>query len=182
MTQNTYRRHLSHPLTGRILLTAALLTAVAAVPSAASAPTASSAQTASPTRTETTAATVAAAPAARGGTPSSAADRVADFYGAYIDAVTDSGTRRTATDLRSFYLTSSLRSRLAAWESRNHADGVLRAQDVPRAWRVTPRDSGAGHTWSSVRLTWGSAQHPTYTYLTVQSDLATKKISDIKER
>lgn len=47
---------------------------------------------------------------------------------------------------------------------------------------MTPGDSGAGHTWSTVRLTWGSAAHPTYTYLTVQSDLATKKISDIKPR
>jgi hypothetical protein len=47
---------------------------------------------------------------------------------------------------------------------------------------VTAGDSGAGHTWSTVRLTWGSAQHSTYTYLTVQSDLATKKISDIKAK
>ncbi|MFJ6566051.1 hypothetical protein ACIQNU_01400 [Streptomyces sp. NPDC091292] len=178
MTQNTFRRHLSHPLTGRVLLTAALLTAVAAVPSAA--------VTAAPTSTEPTAATAAAAPAstraAHTGTPASAADRVADFYGAYIDVVADSGRSRTASDLRTFYLTSPLRARLATWENRNHADGVLRAQDVPSAWRVTPGDSGAGHTWSTVRLTWGSAKHPTYTYLTVQSDLATKKISDIKER
>lgn len=92
------------------------------------------------------------------------------------------GSGHLGSQLRTFYLTKDLRTRLAKWESREHADGVLRAQDVPRAWKVTAGDSGAGHTWSTVRLTWGSAQHPTYTYLTVQSDLATKKISDIKAK
>ncbi|MCZ0999144.1 hypothetical protein O1M63_15190 [Streptomyces mirabilis] len=105
-----------------------------------------------------------------------------ELYGAYIDAVTDEGSGHLGSQLRTFYLTKDLRTRLAKWESREHADGVLRAQDVPRAWKVTAGDSGAGHTWSTVRLTWGSAQHPTYTYLTVQSDLATKKISDIKAK
>jgi hypothetical protein len=119
---------------------------------------------------------------ARSGSNGPAYDRVADFYGAYIDAVTDEDSGRLDSRLRAFYLTPALRSRLAGWESRQHADGVLRAQDVPRAWKVTPGDSGAGHTWSTVRLTWGSAQHPTYTYLTVRSDLATRKISDIKPR
>jgi len=92
------------------------------------------------------------------------------------------GSGHLDTQLRTFYLTSGLRSRLATWEKHEHADGVLRAQDVPRAWKVTAGDSGMGHTWSTVRLTWGSAQHPTYSYLTVQSDLATQKISDIKRK
>jgi hypothetical protein len=145
--------------TSRALVAAALLiTAGASVPAVAS--------------------STAPAPA-RGGSNGPAYDRVADFYGAYIDAVTDTGSGRLSTQLRSFYLTPGLRTRLNGWEHRQHADGVLRAQDVPSAWKVTPGDSGAGHTWSTVRLTWGSAQHPTYTYLTVQSDLATKKISDI---
>jgi hypothetical protein len=152
--------------TGRALVAAALLTAAgASVPAVAG--------SAGPPP--------APAPA-RSGANGPAYDRVADFYGAYIDAVTDSGTGHLDTQLRTFYLTSDLRGRLARWESREHADGVLRAQDVPRAWKVTPRDSGMGHTWSTVRLTWGSAQHPTYTYLTVQSDLATKKISGIKAK
>ncbi|MEU3246890.1 MULTISPECIES: hypothetical protein [unclassified Streptomyces] len=120
-----------------------------------------------------------APPPARSGTAGPAYERVADFYGAYIDAVTDQGSGRLGSQLRAFYLTPDLRTRLAGWESREHADGVLRAQDVPRAWKVTAGDSGAGHTWSTVRLTWGSRQHPTYTYLTVRSDLATKKISGI---
>ncbi|MET8408033.1 hypothetical protein ABZV34_07990 [Streptomyces sp. NPDC005195] len=123
-----------------------------------------------------------APPPVRAGVNGPAYDRVADFYGAYVDAVTDQGAGRLGPQLRSFYLTSDLRTRLARWEGREHADGVLRAQDVPRAWKVTAGDSGAGHTWSTVRLTWGSAQHPTYTYLTVQSDLSTKKISDIRQK
>ncbi|WP_392967326.1 hypothetical protein [Streptomyces sp. LN245] len=123
-----------------------------------------------------------AAPPARSGSNGPAYDRVADFYGAYVDAVTDEGSGRLSTQLRSFYLTPGLRTQLARWENRQHADGVLRAQNVPSAWKVTAGDSGAGHTWSTVRLTWGSAAHPTYTYLTVQSDLATKKISGIKPR
>lgn len=148
--------------TGRALVAAALLiTAGASVPAVARS---------------------TAPPPARSGSNGPAYDRVADFYGSYIDAVTDSGSGRLSTQLRSFYLTSGLRSRLTTWENRLHADGVLRAQDVPRAWKVTAGDSGAGHTWSTVRLTWGSDRHPTYTYLTVQSDLATKKISDIKQR
>ncbi|WRZ92793.1 hypothetical protein OHB54_29330 [Streptomyces sp. NBC_01007] len=148
--------------TNRALVAAALLiTAGASVPAVASS---------------------TAPPPARSGSSGPAYDRVADFYGAYIDAVTDTGSGRLSTQLRSFYLTPGLRGSLSTWEHRQHADGVLRAQDVPSAWKVTPGDSGAGHTWSTVRLTWGSAQHPTYTYLTVQSDLATKKISGIKPR
>ncbi|WP_406169409.1 hypothetical protein [Streptomyces sp. NBC_00996] len=148
--------------TVRVLVAAALLTAAgASVPAVASS---------------------AGPPPARSGANGPVYDRVADFYGAYIDAVTDSGSGRLDSHLRTFYLTSDLRSRLAKWENREHADGVLRAQDVPRAWKVTAGDSGMGHTWSTVRLTWGSAQHPTYTYLTVQSDLATKKISGIKAK
>ncbi|MGW0966794.1 hypothetical protein [Streptomyces sp. NPDC002516] len=148
--------------TGRALIAAALLIAAgASVPAVASS---------------------TAAPPARGGSNGPAYDRVADFYGAYIDAVTDGGSGTLSTRLRTFYLTPALRTQLTGWEHRQHADGVLRAQDVPSAWRVTAGDSGAGHTWSTVRLTWGSAAHPTYTYLTVQSDLATKKISGIKPR
>ncbi|MER6123136.1 hypothetical protein ABT173_10735 [Streptomyces sp. NPDC001795] len=156
----------SHPIlsrtAARIVVAGALLTAAdASVPAMASSPT---------------------PPPARSGSNGPAYERVADFYGAYIDAVTDEGSGHLGRELRAFYLANNLRTRLAAWEAREHADGVLRAQDVPRAWKVTPEDSGMGHTWSTVRLTWGSARHPKYTYLEVQSDLATKKISDIRAK
>lgn len=148
---------------GRTLLAAALLSATAVVPAAASAP-----------RT----AHAAPAPTVRS-TPTD--QLVSHFYGSYIDAVAAEGGGKLASALRTFYLTPGLRDRLRAWENKQHADGVLRAQDVPRAYRVTQQDSGAGHTWATVRLTWGSTAHPAYTYLKVQSELATGKISDIRE-
>ncbi|MFC9619250.1 hypothetical protein ACFTXM_04380 [Streptomyces sp. NPDC056930] len=147
---------------GRTLLATALLTVVAAVPAAAAAPQAP----------------VAAAPVrSDAGTP--AFQQVAHFYAAYIDAVTAEGGGKLATALRSFYLTPHLRTQLKTWEERNHADGVLRAQNTPLAFRITSGDSGAGHTWSKVRLTWSNGKHPTYSYLTVRSDLQTGKISGI---
>lgn len=122
----------------------------------------------------------AASPAVEG-SPSSVQDRVAAFYGAYVDALTGRRDTALANALRSHYLTKEFRDRLASWERKNNADGIFRSQNTPRAWRVTYDNSGAGHAWTSVRLTWGDDKHPTYTYLTVQSDLSTKLISDIKE-
>lgn len=147
---------------GRTLLATALLTVVAAVPAAAAAPQAPVAT--APVRSDA-------------GTP--AFQQVAHFYAAYIDAVTAEGGGKLATALRTFYLTPHLRTQLETWEKRNHADGVLRAQNTPLAFRVTSGDSGAGHTWSKVRLTWSNGKQPTYSYLTVRSDLQTGKISGI---
>ncbi|MFJ2087896.1 hypothetical protein ACIOEW_01365 [Streptomyces sp. NPDC087901] len=149
---------------GRTLLAAALLTAVAAVPATAAV---------------TPGAPVAAT--ARSGLAAPAYQQVAHFYGAYIDAVANGDGGGLAASLRDFYLTSGLRAELNDWEAANHADGVLRAQNTPAGFRVTGGDSGAGHTWSTVRLTWGSETDPTYTYLKVQSDLATGRISGIRE-
>ncbi|QCX76733.1 hypothetical protein C9F11_15330 [Streptomyces sp. YIM 121038] len=144
----------------RPILAAALLAAVAAVPSAAAA---------EPGR----------APA-RSGSPGPAYERVAHFYGAYVDMAGAPGSAKAAAALRTFYLTPDLRERLLDWERRHDADGVLRAQNAPTAWRVTAGDSGMGKTTSTVRLTWGTGQKHTYTYLTVQSDLATRRITDIR--
>ncbi|MDX3384726.1 hypothetical protein PV682_25125 [Streptomyces niveiscabiei] len=116
----------------------------------------------------------------RTGSPESTVDRVADFYGAYIDAVYD-GTDGLGRELRAHYLTEELRRRLADWEETNHADGVLRAQNVPLQWEVRYSDSGAGHAFTVVTLTWGGGTDPERTRLAIQSDLATRLISDIKE-
>ncbi|MER7812106.1 hypothetical protein [Streptomyces sp900116325] len=145
---------------GRTLVIAALL-AAAVVPAATAAPLAATA----PVTVRSTA---------------SAYQQVAHFYGAYIDAAGSEGGGTLTTALRAFYLTPALRSQLRTWEARNHADGVLRAQNTPLAFEVTPGDSGAGHTWSKVRLTWSGGKHPTYTRLTVQSDLRTGRISGIR--
>ncbi|MCX4449053.1 hypothetical protein ACIOEZ_12130 [Streptomyces sp. NPDC087866] len=148
----------------RTLLASALLAAAVAVPASAAAPSG----------------TDRVAPAADE-TATQESRLVDHFYGAYTDAVAAEDGGKLATALRSFYLTPALRARLADWEAANHADGVLLAQDVPADYRVTPGHSGAGHTWSTVRLTWGSAEDPSYTYLTVRSDLATGKISAIRD-
>ncbi|WP_030676521.1 hypothetical protein [Streptomyces rimosus] len=117
----------------------------------------------------------------RSGSTESAVDRVADFYGSYLDAVRDDeGRGALAEALRAHYLTPELRAHLANWERREHADGVLRAQDSPRAWRVTYNDSAMGRAWTRVRLTFGSAEHPRHTQLLVTSDLNTLRITDIQ--
>jgi len=151
-------------MTGRALVVALLLTTAASVPALAGPRD-------------------APAPApSRSGSPGVVYDRVAHFYGAYIDVANDPGNNALAAELRKFYLTPGLRSRLLTWEKRNNADGVLRAQNVPSAWKVTPGDSGMGHTYTTLRLTWGSGKSKTYTYLTVRSDLETRKISDITSK
>ncbi|MEU2248811.1 hypothetical protein [Streptomyces sp. NPDC019224] len=159
------RTHRTRRTAARTLLASALLAAAVAVPAAA---------TAAP-REASTGAT------AGGETMPRESRLVDDFYSAYIDAVAAEDGAGLATALRDFYLTPELRARLADREAAGHADGVLRAQDVPADHLVTPGHSGAGHTWSTVRLTWGSPEDPAYTYLTVRSDLATGKISAIRE-
>ncbi len=124
--------------------------------------------------------TAAGPPAHEGGTDS-VVDRVASFYGAYVDARTGTPDTALSGALRAHYLTKEFRTRLDAWERKSGADGIFHAQNTPRAWRVTYDNSGAGHTWTLVRLTWGDEKKPTYTYLSVQSDLKSKLISDIKE-
>ncbi|MEU9323061.1 hypothetical protein AB0D91_04475 [Streptomyces canus] len=86
--------------------------------------------------------------------------RIADFYGAYIDAVTDEGGGDLQDALRAHYLTPAFQKQLNAWEDKEHADGVLRAQNVPLAWKVT--DNGtADHTEAVVTLTWSAGQTST---------------------
>ncbi|MEU6378745.1 hypothetical protein [Streptomyces sp. NPDC046909] len=125
--------------------------------------------------------TATTAAPARTGTPRSAVDRVADFYGTYIDVLYDSGRGRLAGALRTHYLTAGLRADLARWEAAHHKDGVLRAKGVPIAWEVVYNDSGMGHCWSRVTLTWeDSGEHTHRTRLMVQSDLSSQLISGIR--
>ncbi|MCX5192615.1 hypothetical protein OOK31_01700 [Streptomyces sp. NBC_00249] len=118
----------------------------------------------------------AAAPQSVSGSPEGAFTRIADFYGSYIDAVYD-GDGATAEKLRSFYLSDALQRELAVWEEANHANGVLRAQNVPAKWKVTSTGSGTGKTNATITLTWGSDT----TQLHVQADLRTKKITSITD-
>jgi len=92
------------------------------------------------------------------GTRGQVVTRVADFYGAYIDAKGDytDPDSALATALRKHYLTPAFAKQLAAWEKKNGVDGVLRAQNVPVRWTVA--DNGSmGHSHEVVvTLTFGS--------------------------
>jgi len=101
-----------------------------------------------------------AAPQSVSGTSGQAVTRVADFYGAYVDAKGDytDPDATLATALRKRYLTPDFANRLAAWEKKNGADGVLRAQNVPARWTVTDNGTvGNGHEFI-VTLTFGSGE------------------------
>ncbi|MFJ1968653.1 hypothetical protein ACIO93_08275 [Streptomyces sp. NPDC087903] len=97
----------------------------------------------------------AGAPRSVSGKPSDSVTRIADFYGAYIDAQSDPDHGgRLAQELRKYYLSASFLKELKTWEAENHADGVLRAQNVPLKWKVT--DNGtADYTEAGITLTWG---------------------------
>ncbi|MGC4999933.1 MULTISPECIES: hypothetical protein [unclassified Streptomyces] len=130
----------------------------------------------------TSAARPAAATTAQGD-PRNVTQRVGDFYGAYIDAVYDNEDPASGADakaLRDFYLSASARKKVTAWERRNHADGILFAQNVPVKWKVAYTGSGMGHATSRVTLTWSDGAHPQVTRIDVQSDLTTRKITDLK--
>ncbi|MFI5796563.1 hypothetical protein [Streptomyces sp. NPDC051677] len=98
----------------------------------------------------------AGSPRSVSGKPSDNITRIADFYGAYIDAVTDEGGGKLADELRKHYLTPAFQKELKAWEEKNHANGVLQAQNVPLAWKVTDNGTAANYTEAVVTLTWGS--------------------------
>ncbi|MGY0020856.1 hypothetical protein ACVHNB_17950 [Streptomyces sp. YJ-C3] len=116
------------------------------------------------------------------GDPRSTTNRVADFYGAYIDAVwdnEDAGSAAVTKALRGFYLSDAARKKVAAYEAREHADGILFAQNVPVKWTVTYTGSGTGHSTALVTLTWNDGKNPEISKIKVQSDLATRKITDL---
>ncbi|MCC2280192.1 hypothetical protein LKL35_32945 [Streptomyces sp. ET3-23] len=117
----------------------------------------------------------------RTGNSASAVDRVADFYGAYIDVLNGQGHSHLADALREFYLTDDLRARLGTWEKEHGGDGVLRAQGLPTSWAVAYNDSGMGHVWTRVTLTWTGNGRSAHTVLAVQSDQSSLRISDIHE-
>ncbi|MFE2735405.1 hypothetical protein [Streptomyces sp. NPDC059349] len=125
---------------------------------------------------------VAAAPAPSQGDPRSTTNRVADFYGAYIDSIWDNedpAAGANAKALRSFYLSAAAQKKVSAFEATEHADGILFAQNVPVKWKVDYTGSGAGHATSLVTLTWSDGANPEVTKIKVQSDLQTRKITDL---
>ncbi|MGW2083450.1 hypothetical protein ACWCOW_42605, partial [Streptomyces sp. NPDC001939] len=90
---------------------------------------------------------VAAAPVPSQGDPRSTTNRVADFYGAYIDSIWDNedpAAGANAKALRSFYLSAAAQKKVAAFEAKEHADGILFAQNVPVKWMDHDVDRGLG--------------------------------------
>ncbi len=121
-------------------------------------------------------------PAAHGD-PRDVTQRVADFYGAYIDTVWDGGepsARASLKALKAFYLSPEAQRKVAAYEAKEHADGVLFAQNVPVKWRIAATGSGAGHATSRVTLVWSDSRRPQVTRIDVRSDLRTRKITDLR--
>ncbi|MEV7128216.1 hypothetical protein [Streptomyces sp. NPDC093260] len=121
----------------------------------------------------------AGTPRSVSGKPSDDITRIADFYGAYIDAVTDEDSGGLGEALRSHYLTAGFQKELTAWEEKNHADGVLRAQNVPLAWKVTGNGSTTGHTEAVITLTWSRSST---TELVVDMARDTRRIYRIAEK
>jgi hypothetical protein len=116
------------------------------------------------------------------GDPRAVTTRVSDFYGSYIDSVWDGdapGAAGNAKALRAFYLSAAEQKKVTAYEAKEHADGILFAQNVPVKWKVTYTGSGAGHATSLVTLTWSDGKNPEVTKIKVQSDLKTRKITDL---
>ncbi|MFE9098783.1 hypothetical protein [Streptomyces sp. NPDC007264] len=113
------------------------------------------------------------------GMPSDDITRIADFYGTYIDAVVDEDRGNLGQALRSHYLTPAFQEELASWEDREHADGVLEAQNVPVAWKVTGSGSAGTYTEAVVTLTWGGG---TTTKLVVDMSRDSHKIFHIGEK
>ncbi|MFF1451291.1 hypothetical protein ACFVYF_24620 [Streptomyces sp. NPDC058274] len=132
--------------------------------------------------TSHTSAKSATAAASVQGDPRAVTTRVSDFYGSYIDSVWDLEDPTAAANakaLRKFYLSAAEQKKVAAFEAKEHADGILFAQNVPVKWKVEYTGSGAGHATSLVTLTWGDGSTAEVSKIKVQSDLQTRKITDL---
>jgi hypothetical protein len=124
----------------------------------------------------------ASEPAAQGD-PRAVTQRVSDFYGAYIDTAWDGEDPAAVASLKAlkdFYLSADARRKVAAYEAREHADGVLFAQNVPVRWRVAYTGAGAGQATCRVTLVWGDRRDAQVTGIDVRSDLKTRKITELK--
>ena len=102
----------------------------------------------------------AGAPRSVSGKPSDNITRIADFYGAYIDAVTDEGSGDLRDALRSPLPHPRLPEGTERLGGEEHADGVLRAQNVPSRGRSPTTAPPPPVTEAVVTLTWSAGQPP----------------------
>ncbi|MER6677528.1 hypothetical protein [Streptomyces sp. NPDC000983] len=106
--------------------------------------------------------------------------RVADFYGAYVDAKDDpkGPDAALAGALRAHYLAPAFAERLKAWEKKNKVDGVLRAQNVPVDWTVSESRNGRDIV---VAHNFGGGEAPTVrTDLVVELEPVFGDVTDIR--
>ncbi|MFJ3819214.1 hypothetical protein [Streptomyces sp. NPDC090056] len=106
--------------------------------------------------------------------------RVADFYGAYVDAKGDpkGPDAALAGALRAHYLAPAFAKRLKAWEKKNKVDGVLRAQNVPVDWTVSESRNGRDIV---VTHNFGGGEAPTVrTDLVVELEPVFGDVTDIR--
>ncbi|WP_257234391.1 hypothetical protein [Streptomyces sp. JV178] len=106
--------------------------------------------------------------------------RIADFYGAYVDAKdgAENPDTKLAKALRTHYLAPAFAKRLTAWEKKNNVDGVLRAQNVPVDWTVSE-----GRNSREIRVThaFGGGETPTVTTdLVVKLEPVSGDVTDIR--
>ncbi|MFJ6832496.1 hypothetical protein [Streptomyces sp. NPDC091209] len=114
------------------------------------------------------------------GTTGDSVTRIADFYGAYVDAKDDPAGPDTALakTLRAHYLTPAFAKQLEAWEKKNKVDGVLRAQNVPVQWTVS---EGGNSREIVVTHTFGGGESPTVTTnLVVELEPVFGDVTDIR--
>ncbi|CAM5449733.1 hypothetical protein GCM10010329_34480 [Streptomyces spiroverticillatus] len=116
------------------------------------------------------------APAVQGETRTPATE-VNHFFKAYRKAAQGSGPQ-APEQVRKAHLTAELDARLTAWAEENHADPVMRAQNIPKDWKV--RNHGQTATTATVIVTeiWGASPDTEVWYTVRRSDL---KITDLTD-
>ncbi|MEU8892372.1 hypothetical protein [Streptomyces sp. NPDC048442] len=152
----------------KLLVRAALVAALAPVAPLAAAPASA-----------TPASTVAATPsstAVRGETRAPAIE-VNHFFKSYRKSVLGTGSR-TPEEVRRAHLTAELDARLTEWAAQNHADPVMRAQNVPKDWKVRNHSMTATTATVIVTEIWGGSPDTEVWYTVRRSDL---KITDLTD-
>ncbi|MFJ2738771.1 hypothetical protein ACIO3O_03790 [Streptomyces sp. NPDC087440] len=146
----------------------AIFAQAALIPALAlAAPLAATPASATPTATATE---------AQGETRTPAAE-VNTFFKAYRKAVQGSGPH-TPEQVRKAHLTAELDAQLAAWAEQNHADPVLRAQNVPKDWKVRNHAQTATTATVIVTQIWGASPDTEVWYTVRRSDLRITNLTD----
>ncbi|MGW7411037.1 hypothetical protein [Streptomyces sp. NPDC054863] len=157
----------------KLLVRAALVAALTFAAPLAAAPAGAAP---APAATATASATTTASTAVPGETRAPAIE-VNHFFKSYRKAVLGTGSR-TPEEVRKAHLTAELDARLTKWAEQNHADPVMRAQNVPKDWKV--RNHATTATTATVIVTeiWGGSPDTEVWYTVRRSDLKITNLTD----